>query len=111
MLFHGLKKNLRESLRYLYKNRTLGYSKLVRHARKIESELKENKSDVIKLKVAVFKSNAEGSPIELLVKNIAKIETMSNADLNAMFGKKVSTLPSQLDNLEDLNGNYIKLTS
>ena len=36
------------SLRYLYKDKTVGYSELVKATREIESELEENKSDAVK---------------------------------------------------------------
>ena len=55
-------------LRYLYNDRTMGYSELVRAAREIESDLEENKSDMIKSKVTLFESNTEESAIELLMK-------------------------------------------
>ena len=39
----------------------MGYSKLIMAARKIESNLEENKSDAVKAKAAMFESDAEES--------------------------------------------------
>ena len=47
---------------------TVGYYELAKAAREIESDLEENKSDMVKSKVAVFESNAEESAIELQMK-------------------------------------------